>query len=237
MLINWNFRDGVSNSTLPQVNRQKSARNLFVREIDRVNRRAVFFDAKRNEVHAATLQECDCTDFLRQKKSVKPCMHIYRLAAELDLFELTYLDNATASRVEGELGRMETGRLQLLPKDTVQWGGWSSSLHDSFVQRNRQWRGYDDVFRFQLVERIDDGWRVNGWPVSLSQCTCPDFAERKLPCKHIYSVAIAGGIALPLALSDYRETVERGEVLFFYMKGKTSVKREDAGLEERGSLK
>ena len=73
-LDSWDFNAEAANSTLPQVNRQKSARNLFVRKLDRMEPRAVFFDSKRNQIHTTTLKTCDCVDFQRQRTVVRPCM-------------------------------------------------------------------------------------------------------------------------------------------------------------------
>jgi len=49
MLIDWNFQDEAANSTTPQINRQKSARNLEILQFDPSEPHAVFFDSKRNE--------------------------------------------------------------------------------------------------------------------------------------------------------------------------------------------
>jgi hypothetical protein len=64
MLRNWNFQDEASNSTIPQINRQKSARNLQILQFDPSEPRAIFFDPKRSNTHMATLSECDCYDLL-----------------------------------------------------------------------------------------------------------------------------------------------------------------------------
>ena len=53
MLAKWNFKDEAANSTTPQINRQKSARNLEVLQFDPSEPRAVFFDPKRGTRHAA----------------------------------------------------------------------------------------------------------------------------------------------------------------------------------------
>jgi hypothetical protein len=44
MSLNWNFQDEAANSTTPQINRQKSARNLEILQFDPSGPRAVFFD-------------------------------------------------------------------------------------------------------------------------------------------------------------------------------------------------
>src|SRR5271157_2766264 len=120
-LINWNFRDEAVNSTTPQINRQKSARNLVILQFDPSEPLAVFFDPKRKERHTATLTECDCYDFTRLNVP-KPCMHIYRLAIELGLIEAKYLNHLARRSLAVTLWHEETRRLQRLALDPKQWG-------------------------------------------------------------------------------------------------------------------
>ena len=107
MLIEWDFSDEAANSTTQQINRQKSARNLGVREFDHSVPSAVFHDAGRKQTHRATLLTCDCRDFnfagSSPRKSFRPCMHIYRLAIELGLIEAKHL-NHPPWRVPRRLG-------------------------------------------------------------------------------------------------------------------------------------
>jgi hypothetical protein len=152
-------------------------------------------------------------------------MHIYRLAAEVGLMKLdTYMDRALAERIDAESRREETERLQHLPRDLSQWGYWAAEIHESFIQKNRQWRAYVYVYTERLAEQRGNDWIINGWSASLEHCHCPDFAERRLPCKHMYGVATLSGIALPLSPERYAETVARGEELFFHLWGEARVK-------------
>src|SRR5215470_12595976 len=117
MLLNWNFLDEAANSRIPQINRQKSARNLEILQFDPSEPCAVFFDPKRGNTHVATLTQCDCNDFTRLKVP-KPCMHIYRLAIELGLIEAKYLDRDARHSVAVALSREETIRLQRFAPDS-----------------------------------------------------------------------------------------------------------------------
>lgn len=63
MLTNWNFSDESANSTIQQINRQKSARNLQILQFDPSEPRAVFFDPTRSDKSTATLNKCNCRDF------------------------------------------------------------------------------------------------------------------------------------------------------------------------------
>ena len=215
MLTNWNFKDEAANSTTQQINRQKSARNLDVLQFDPSEPRAVFFDPKRGARHTATLNECDCSDFnlagTNPRKSFKPCMHIYRLAIELGLIEAKYLDHRARFAAVGVLAQQETDRLQRLPRDLAQWGGWPCEVHTSGIQRNRRYRGYSTIRDEQAaICQAAAGWTIHGYSVALGGCGCPDFLERRLPCKHIYAAALASQIALPFSDAEYRGSKEAG---------------------------
>jgi SWIM zinc finger len=203
MLINWNFQDEVANSTTPQINRQKSARNLEILQFDPSEPRAVFFDSKRNEKHTSTLTQCDCNDFTRLKVP-KPCMHIYRLAIELGLIEAKYLDRQARHALVPTLSREETQRLQRLVADPDQWGCWASEIHASGTQLNRQYRAYS-IYHDErgTVRKTAGGWLIHGYSATLDYCACKDFFDRNLPCKHIYVAALDSKISLPLTYAVY----------------------------------
>jgi hypothetical protein len=268
MLANWNFKDEAANSTTQQINRQKSARTLEVFHFDPSVPRAVFFDHKRGTRHTATLSECDCSDFnlagTNPRKTFKPCMHIYRLAIELGFIEAKYFDHRACFAAVGALGydetgrlqwllsqghgnkdwfrlsQEETGRLQRLPSDPIQWGGWASEIHASGIQRNRQYRGYAIVRDEQgAICQVESGrtiqrygvaldrcefrngvltpyvFGIHGYRVALDRCECPDFLDRRLPCKHIYAAALASGIALPLSEAEYLTARNQGREIVF----------------------
>lgn len=220
MLVNWNFQDEIANSTTQQINRQKSARNLAIIQIDPSEPRAVFFDTKRGVKSVATLTECNCTDFnfagKGARKEFKPCMHIYRLAIELGLMAAKYLDREARHSLAAHLSREETQRLQKLPQDLSQWGGWALNVHESGIQRNRQYRAYFICCEESSgIQYLANGWRVHGYGVTLNRCECNDFFERRLPCKHIYSVAIDLKIDLPFTRSNYEEAKKQGLDIIF----------------------
>ncbi len=72
-------------------------------------------------------------------------MHIYRLAIELGLVDVIYLDWRARAAWAGPLAELETKRLQRLPRDPSQWGGWAAEVHESGIQQNRQYRAYSIV--------------------------------------------------------------------------------------------
>ncbi|MGD0872853.1 MAG: SWIM zinc finger family protein [Bryobacteraceae bacterium] len=220
MLTNWNFQDEGANSTTQQINRQKSARNLEILQFDPSEPRAVFVDPKRNNRQTATLTRCDCNDFnlagSSPRKTFKPCMHIYRLAIELGLIEARYLDHRARFALADTLSREETQRLQRLAPDPKQWGCWAPEIHASGVQRNRQYRAYL-IYHDEhgAVRETAGGWRTHDYSATLDHCECPDFLNRKLPCKHIYAAALASKISVPFTDADYEAARNRGlEIVF-----------------------
>ena len=211
MLGNWNFEDEAANSTLQQVNRQKSARNLEVLQFDPSEPCAVFLDAKHATKHTATLAHCDCADFnmagASPRKVFKPCMHIYRLAMELGLIEAKYLDHAARSGVlcayASARAREELNGFSTSLWIPSQWGGWPSELHASGIQKNRQYRAYAiKHVEPDSVHVAQDGWIIHDYTVSFSRCDCLDFRDRKLPCKHIYAAALSASIQLPFTFAE-----------------------------------
>jgi hypothetical protein len=236
MLTDWNFADEAANSATQQINRQKSARNLDVREIDHSAPRAVFYDPGRRETHIATLTTCDCRDFnfasTAQRKTFKPCMHIYRLAMELTLIEPKYLNHAARVALFGSVGREETGQLQQLTRDQSQWGGWPSAIHTARVQRDRQFRAREIVRgERDTIQPISGAWHIHDYTLTLSACECMDFRDRRLPCKHIYAAALVSSIALPFTETDYDAWISQG--ISISLEFPTSAKSAGSILESR----
>ena len=87
---------------------------------------------------------------------------------------------------------------EFLSDNKETWLQWESSLHDDPEQIKRQKsakskelspievRAFSGVFR---------GSKKN-YEATLSNCTCPDFAIRKKPCKHMYRLANELGVFL-----------------------------------------
>src|SRR5262249_16137847 len=144
----------------------------------------------------------------------------YRLAIELGLIEAKYLDHHARLVLAMNLAKEETRRLQLLPPDTTQWGGWASQIHESGLQRNRQYRAYAIAREEGDIHQNENGWTVHGYGVALDGCECMDFLDRKLPCKHIYSVALASQITLPFTEPEFQIARKQGlEIVFQFETG------------------
>lgn len=197
-ITGWDFTDNVLNSTTQLINRQKSAMNLEILRLNKTKRKAFFFDPKNGEIKAS-LASCECRDFnfsgKSHKKKFTPCMHIYRIAIELELMPVKYLDRkaqlALMSYQERKLD--EAKRLREIPSDPTQWGSWAEKVHSPRCQQDRQYRAYE------LMEE-KSGFSYH---TGLDSCSCPDFNERGAPCKHIYYLALTKGYDLKVTREDF----------------------------------
>jgi len=81
-LREWDFSDEAINGSPGLINRQKSAGNLVVLALDPGARTGTFLDRDKKLQAHASLGTCDCRDFgfvgKSERKSLQPCMHIYR---------------------------------------------------------------------------------------------------------------------------------------------------------------
>jgi predicted nucleic acid-binding Zn finger protein len=218
-LENWDFQDDALNGTEGLINRQKSAGNMIVLALDTRNRTARFLDRERKIQSETSLQFCDCRDFSfvgkSPRKTFQPCKHIYRLAMELGLLETHYLDYEAREALRhsslGQLKRIEDARLQSFGRNDDAWGRWPAEIHQAGVQRNRQYRAY-----FITDGAASATWREgtegqsHEYVTELDSCSCPDFEERRLPCKHIYALAIRQQLLVPFSREEYLEARRRG---------------------------
>lgn len=224
MLKNWDFADEILNGTEGLINRQKSAGNLILLSLDEQTRTAVFLDREKKIQSSSSLASCDCRDFhfvgKSPRKTFQPCKHIYRLAMELGLLSPRYLDHdareALRQRGLGELKRCEDDRLHSLGRDATAWGGWPAAVHASGLQQNRQYRAYFIVDEDpESITGTGPTWRVREYTVSLAECECADFRDRRLPCKHVYAVALISGLTMPLSRRAYAEARQEGREVVF----------------------
>ncbi len=87
------------------------------------------------------------------------------------------------------------GRCKLLKE----WSDWENSIHESEAQISRQGRAMTYPFDFSIkrknqTAKFSSTSDLPYYNTSLSSCTCGDFEERQLPCKHIYRLAVELGI-------------------------------------------
>ncbi len=196
----WDFSDQELNTKTQQVNRQKSALNLKVIDFDINAGTGVFWDKKNGEVKA-NMEECECRDFnftgKSPRKKFAPCMHIYRIAIEKEILEPTFFDSRETAR------RAEIKLLQEKRKDPSQWGEWNFKIHLYNVQKRRLVSAYDMENESHEINNQQKNGVIHGYDTTLNLCTCPDFRKRRLPCKHIYCLALLLGIPLEISHSEY----------------------------------
>lgn len=213
-LENWDFNDATNDDKVGLINRQKSALILELVWIDYEEKTAEFLNQKpkpgKDRTNTASLHECDCIDFKfvgkGLRKTLQPCMHIYRLAFELEVmvpkhFSTTrYLPLTEEQKEENKRVRQAAiKRLQAIPKDPEEWGTWSRLLHTDFEQQRRIMRALnikDD--EPHTVIKNGDNWIIHDYGVNFDGCDCADFQYRNLPCKHMYTAALASGINLEI---------------------------------------
>lgn len=79
------------------------------------------------------------------------------------------------------------------------FGNWEPGIHDEKSQKNRINRAINELpppLMLDINAKEAEFVGSNGelYKTSLNSCECMDFAKRKLPCKHIYRLAIELGV-------------------------------------------
>ena len=95
------------------------------------------------------------------------------------------------------------------------WQKWSPSLLNSYEQEKRRKRSHSvnllslDRKKARATFLSTNSWEQNIYTTSLDMCTCPDFEERHMPCKHIYRLAKELGFYQPekFAAGEYDYTM------------------------------
>lgn len=79
------------------------------------------------------------------------------------------------------------------------WPEWDEHIHADDAQISRQSRSMSYPFNFKINKSKKTGTFSSTsdlpfYTTTLSECNCYDFQNRKLPCKHIYRLAVELGI-------------------------------------------
>ena len=79
------------------------------------------------------------------------------------------------------------------------WPDWDVAIHAEQPQIDRQGRSMTYPFSFRVsrknrTARFSSTSDLPYYDTTLSSCTCHDFQNRHLPCKHIYRLAVELGI-------------------------------------------
>lgn len=80
-----------------------------------------------------------------------------------------------------------------------EWSYWDISVHTDQAQIDRQGRSMTYPFSFRINRSKQTGIFSSTsdlpyYSTTLSACTCYDFQSRRLPCKHIYRLAVELGV-------------------------------------------
>jgi hypothetical protein len=75
----------------------------------------------------------------------------------------------------------------------MDFGSWDSSVHEKYEQISRTATGVTKVKPYSINNSAKTaefiGSSGDTYYTSLNDCDCMDFSTRRLPCKHIYSLA------------------------------------------------
>jgi len=164
-LKKWDFSDQELNSKTQQVNRQKSAINLKIIDLDKDAGVGIFWDKRNGEIKA-NMDECECKDFnfagKSPRKTFAPCMHIYRLAIEMEIMTPAFFDSKETKR------REQIKLLQEKRKDISQWGEWNFKIHLYNVQKKRQVSAYDMKNEPHKINKHQKSGLIHGYDTTLN---------------------------------------------------------------------
>lgn len=104
------YWDSAIHNEPSQVTSRMNAKKIKSSEIENLTEDSC--DITGSSKYHVSLSSCQCRDFLVTKKGLRPCKHIYRLAAELGIFELLPKKNpsgaaAMQAEIPNELARWE----------------------------------------------------------------------------------------------------------------------------------
>lgn len=161
-----------------QISRQgRSMTYPFDFEIDEFSQTGRFSSTTDLPYYDTTLSSCTCYDF--QNRHL-PCKHIYRLAVELGIVEIvkrssTHYDKDILQEIRA------SGDIDNHPEQKKR------------IASARSAKTTPDSIDTEHKTGIFPGSGKQPYITTLSSCTCVDFVRRKLPCKHIYRLAIELG--------------------------------------------
>lgn len=93
----------------------------------------------------------------------------------------------------------------------VVFGGWPEEMHSDFEQVKRiesAKKLKKDVVSINTKEGrvLVQGSAADPYKATLQECTCPDFAIRQAPCKHMYYLAGEMGLLEDLPVYKKKES-------------------------------
>ena len=101
---------------------------------------------------------------------------------------------------------MDYGRCRIIEP----WVDWGNETHADEAQISRQGRAMTYPFSFEVnkdnkTARFSSTSDLPYYDTSLSECDCYDFQKRKLPCKHIYRLAVEIGVIEIIKRSSFNK--------------------------------
>lgn len=103
------------------------------------------------------------------------------------LTELAAALNISHGRLSPDSGHQKLSTIVACPALPA-FGHWNAAIHDSPEQVARRQRALE--IKEAAIDLSNASAVINGYQVTLDSCTCVDFRNRRLPCKHIYHLAM-----------------------------------------------
>lgn len=135
------------------------------------------------------------------------------------IWVIWYQEQSERKKIDNEVARRDAARQQLIEIDNhfidlmisdfmeLGWAEWDESIHKADGQLDRIKRGVDPDSNITLLQYNPSfgiakirGTNFDFYLVSGHRCSCPDFRERQLPCKHMYFLA--------MILPDYKDYIK-----------------------------
>lgn len=88
---------------LPQLKSQREALAMKQSAITRISDDCIQVKGSGADAYTVTIDRCNCSDFLKNKKGKAPCKHIYRLAMENGIFSLPSASETQQEDAEKEI--------------------------------------------------------------------------------------------------------------------------------------
>lgn len=102
------------------------------------------------------------------------------------------------------------GRCHML----TDWDDWNYDVHCDEAQIIRQGRSLHYPFTFIIDDetqsaKFSSSSDLPYYDTTLRSCTCYDFQERQLPCKHIYRLAVELGVVEIVKRTSHHSTYDK----------------------------
>lgn len=182
ILSNWTDWDYSIHCDKAQIERQGRAFTYpFTITVHKKKKTATCSSTSDMPYYTTTLSSCNCHDFQERKL---PCKHIYRLAAELGVIEIINRHGHRNYNKERE----KLAHIKAF-----------DDIHNEPDQLKRQKSAMSSKCTPTEIDHINQtgifkGSGKNPYTTTLNSCTCRDYFVRRLPCKHMYRLAMELGL-------------------------------------------